>query len=189
MTLGFYRNTNTNMCGHEGTASTVLLRGACARTLPAVCRPAMPWANPSQCIVYIHKFNRRCAVYLASVQFNSQSRSCRPYGDSGSIMTSNPLLRISNEMIMAFTEPTDSLPCSYSAFNTEWNEISFFGQTRIPIFILLTKKRKPDSNCQKTCHQHFGKCEILTNEKQFSSNWSLAKTFCWLLKITPILWI
>jgi hypothetical protein len=29
------------------TASTVLLRGACARTCPAVCRRAMPWANSS----------------------------------------------------------------------------------------------------------------------------------------------
>jgi hypothetical protein len=33
---------------NEGNASTVLLRSACVRTRPAVCRPAMPWANPSQ---------------------------------------------------------------------------------------------------------------------------------------------
>jgi hypothetical protein len=36
------------MRGHEGNASTVLLHGTCARTRPAVCRPGMPWANPSQ---------------------------------------------------------------------------------------------------------------------------------------------
>jgi hypothetical protein len=41
---------HTYMRGHEGKASTVLLRSACARTRPAVCRPTIPWANPSQYI-------------------------------------------------------------------------------------------------------------------------------------------
>jgi hypothetical protein len=41
------------MHGHEGNASTVLLRGARARTRPAVCRPVMPWANLSQYWVLI----------------------------------------------------------------------------------------------------------------------------------------
>jgi hypothetical protein len=39
------------MRGHERNTSTVLLRGACARRLPPVCRPATPWAHPSQYLI------------------------------------------------------------------------------------------------------------------------------------------
>jgi hypothetical protein len=40
------------MRGHEENVSTILLRGACTRTPPPGCRPAMPWANPSQYLYY-----------------------------------------------------------------------------------------------------------------------------------------
>jgi hypothetical protein len=40
------------MRGHEGNTSTVLLHGACTRMTLAVCRPAMPWGNPSQYLIY-----------------------------------------------------------------------------------------------------------------------------------------
>jgi hypothetical protein len=91
-------------------------------------------------------------------------------------------------MAVALMEPRGSVPCSYRACNTEWNGISLCGQTEIPIFV-PSATREPDSDCQKRLVvTHSGKCEILTHKKQFSSNWSVAKIFWWLLKITWNLW-
>jgi hypothetical protein len=55
--------------------------------------------------MYMHKFKRRCAAYLAFVQFNSQNRYCSPYGDSDTVTTSYSLLRISKEMVMYLRNP------------------------------------------------------------------------------------